>query len=106
MTTQNSPLPWYSEHNKESRLVFIRSNPEFESIASLRLESGHDAITNAQFICTAVNAHAALVASLQECVTEPFAHCLVNEDKDALYRRVCAINDIARAALLGARGQK
>lgn len=46
----------------------------------------------------------ALYAALHECFTEPFAHCLVNEDKDALYRRICAINDTVRAALALARG--
>lgn len=59
-------------------------------------------IANAHLFASAPD----LYAALEECFTEPFAHCLVNEDKDALYRRICAINDTVRAVLAKARGMK
>lgn len=63
-------------------------------------------LTNGEHNANLVASAPALYAALHECFTEPFAHCLVNEDKDALYRRICAINDTVRAALALARGEK
>ena len=40
-----------------------------------------------------------LLAALRECVTDPNSHCITTLTVDALYRRLCAINEIALPVL-------
>jgi hypothetical protein len=89
-----TPGPWALTRN--SARIEVRTTPKASYAFS------HQDEPNARLIASAPD----LYAALEECFTQPFAHCLVHEDKDALYRRICAINDVVRAVLAKARGEK
>lgn len=114
MTTQtHSPLPWTIDYSGRFT-TFIASNGN--EVAAMP-DQDHDSfrpteteLADAQLICTAVNAHAALVASL-EGIADRLAPFLSQRDpsSDTLDIPQSVLREIwgvSRAALLGARGQK
>ncbi len=55
----------------------------------------------------ALDAHDALLAALEECITENGAHCMVDESRNAASKcrdRLCEIRRVARAAIAAAKG--
>lgn len=91
----HTPGPWIPCYGKGRSIVNIECKGYGNNCHPIATIKGTDMEANAKLIA----ASPTLLEALRECVTDPFAHCLVHEDKDALYRRICAINDIARAAI-------
>lgn len=56
---------------------------------------------NARLIAAAPD----LLEALEQCVTDPNAHCFASDEKEAMYRRLRAINETARAAIAKAKGE-
>lgn len=91
------PLPW--RYDTETKNVIADDG----AIVCRVGDSVHadPAVGNA--ICDAMNSKAHLLQALEQCVTEAQAHCLNEGTREALFRRIEAINQTARYAIANVR---
>lgn len=104
-TNKATPGPWYIEPAETTLYGEIWIEHDEGCIClipSPLCEADH---ANAALIVKAVNNHDALVAALEECLTDEGSNAMVRGDILVFMRRINAINKIVQTALANAKGE-